>query len=88
VEVIVTPGETEVEVSVRDQGIGIGPEHLPHIFERYYQGETAEGARAGLGVGLNVCLEIVQAHGGRIWAESEGGKGSVFHFTLPISGVA
>jgi signal transduction histidine kinase len=83
VEVTVTSSTAEAEVSVRDQGIGIGPEHLPHIFERYYQAEMVGGAKAGLGVGLNVCQEIVLAHGGRIWAESEPGKGSTFHFTIP-----
>ena len=67
-----------------DRGVGIAPEDLPHIFERFYQ--VRGGRRAeGLGLGLHIARMLVEAHGGRIWAESELGKGSTFSFTLPAA---
>ncbi len=76
------PGE--VKVSVSDQGIGISPEDLPHIFERYYRAKGARKAE-GLGLGLYITRMLVEAMGGRIWAESQVGKGSTFSFTLPVA---
>jgi len=84
-EVLVRARKTddEVTISVADQGIGITPEDFPHIFERFY--EPKGGRRAGgLGLGLYITKMLVEAHGGRIWVESELGKGSTFYFTLPI----
>jgi signal transduction histidine kinase len=72
-------------VEVADQGIGIAPEHLPHIFERFYKPGPQQAAYTGLGVGLYISREIVERHGGRIWAESEVGKGSTFTVELPLS---
>jgi PAS domain S-box-containing protein len=74
-----------IRVSVSDTGRGIAREQLPHIFDRYWQ--TAEPAirSRGAGLGLPIARGIVQAHGGRIWAESEVGKGSTFIFTLPVA---
>jgi len=73
-----------IEVSVTDTGIGISPEDLPHVFEEFAQvGEP--GKEEGTGLGLAICLRIIQAHGGEIWAESELGKGTTFHFTLPLA---
>jgi len=68
---------------VRDNGPGIPQSALPHIFERFWQIDNHE--RRGLGLGLHICENIVQAHGGRIWAESELGKGATFRFTLPMN---
>lgn len=74
-----------VHVSVSDQGIGIAPDQLARIFERFYQVDGAATRRAGgVGLGLSICKGIVEAHGGHIWAESTPGVGSTFHFTLPI----
>ncbi|HXG51283.1 MAG TPA: HAMP domain-containing sensor histidine kinase [candidate division Zixibacteria bacterium] len=74
-----------VQVSVSDTGCGIAPEALNRIFDRLYQEErTAQANRRGLGLGLYICRELVARHGGRIWVESEIGKGSAFHFTLPV----
>ncbi len=71
-----------VRIMVADEGIGIPPEALERIFERFYQ--TEEGRkRRGAGVGLAISKHIVEAHGGRIWAESEVGKGSTFFIELP-----
>ncbi|HLB12594.1 MAG TPA: sensor histidine kinase, partial [Dehalococcoidia bacterium] len=74
----------EAKVSVTDRGVGIAPQDLPRIFERFYV--PAGGRKAGgLGLGLYITGMLVEAHGGRIWAESEPGKGSAFHFTLPLA---
>jgi PAS domain S-box-containing protein len=73
-------------VSVRDEGVGIAPEALPRLFERFYRGErTPRDGAAGLGLGLHIARSLVEAHGGRIWAESEPGRGSTFTFTLPLA---
>lgn len=74
----------EVEVSVADHGPGIAPEDVPHLFERFYR---APGDRKteGIGLGLYIARRLVEAHGGRIWVESEVGKGSTFSFTLPVA---
>jgi two-component system, OmpR family, phosphate regulon sensor histidine kinase PhoR len=77
-----------VTVRVSDQGIGLDPDEVPHVFERFYR---AKGTRAleGAGLGLYVCQAIVAAHGGRLWAESAGsGHGSTFSFTLPHAAMA
>jgi len=75
----------EVEMIVSDSGVGITPEHLPHIFNRFYRVDKSRArVSGGSGVGLTVAQSLVKAHGGRIWVNSEGkGKGSSFHFTLP-----
>jgi len=79
----VRPGE--LLVSVSDQGIGIAKEELNKVFDRFYRIQQRKlGQIGGAGLGLAICKSLVEAHGGRIWAESELGKGSTFHFTLPL----
>ena len=75
----------ELAVSVRDEGLGIPADHLTRVFERFHRVETGiTRTTRGTGLGLAICQGIVQAQGGRIWAESRGmGKGSTFWFTLP-----
>jgi two-component system, OmpR family, sensor histidine kinase BaeS len=75
-------------ISVRDTGIGISREHLPHIFDRFYRADKSRSRRAGGGsvIGLTIARALVEAHGGRMWAESAGeGRGSIFTFTIPIA---
>ena len=74
-------GPMSVVVSVQDSGIGIEPDALTRIFDRFWQARPTP--RRGSGLGLAIARGIVEAHGGRIWVESEVGKGSVFSFTLP-----
>jgi histidine kinase len=76
----------EVQFSVRDTGVGIPPEHLSHIFDRFYRVDKSRSRQAGggSGIGLTIARALVEAHGGRIWVESTGdGRGSTFNFTLP-----
>ena len=83
-EIVVRVEATDAEGQVRieDQGIGIAGDVLPRLFERFYQGQDP-GASTGLGLGLYIARMLVEAHGGRIWAESEPGQGSTFAISLP-----
>ena len=77
--------ETEIIVRISDRGIGISPEDLERIFERFYRVENENTYNVpGLGLGLSICRSLIEAHGGHIWAESQLGFGSTFTFTLPI----
>lgn len=79
-----SPHDGNVQFSVEDTGTGISQEDLPRIFERFYKTDKAR-ASGGTGLGLSISRHIVEAHGGRIWAESEEGRGSQFHFTVPVA---
>ena len=74
-------GDDEIAISVRDSGPGIRPEDVPRIFERFWRGLQ----NGGTGLGLAIAKAIVEAHGGRIWAESPSGGGAVISFTLPAA---
>ncbi len=78
---------SELLISIKDTGGGIPEEDLTRIFERFYKSDRARtrDRRGGTGLGLAIARHIIQAHNGRIWAESQEGKGSTFFFTLPIS---
>jgi len=78
--------EHEVIFRVADTGSGIAPENLPRIFDRFWQATSA--GRLGAGLGLPITKGIVEAHGGRIWAESAAGIGSTFYFTIPTAPAA
>ena len=71
----------QVVVHVSDEGIGIAPEHLPRIFDRFY---VIEAGEKGVGLGLYICQGLVEAMGGQIWVVSEVGQGTTFSFTLPV----
>lgn len=75
----------EITVSVIDTGLGIAAEEQNNVFEKFQQvGDTLTGKPPGTGLGLSICKQIVEHHGGRIWVESELGRGSIFSFTLPV----
>jgi len=78
-----------VQLSVRDTGIGIAAEHLPHIFERFYRVDKSRARQSGgTGIGLTIARHLVYAQGGEIWVESGGpGQGATFYVTLPAQGV-
>jgi signal transduction histidine kinase/ligand-binding sensor domain-containing protein len=77
---------SEIVISVSDTGIGISAEDQPKVFEKFTQvGDTLTDKPKGTGLGLTICKEIVEHHGGRIWVESELGKGSTFSFALPVA---
>jgi len=79
---------SEIQISVHDSGIGIPPQHLANIFDRFYRVDKSRSRQngGGSGIGLTIARALIEAQGGRIWAESAGeGKGSTFNFTLPIA---
>jgi two-component system phosphate regulon sensor histidine kinase PhoR len=83
----VSAGEHEVVVTVTDHGPGIPRSALPRVFERFYKGDRARTRGVGgTGLGLSIARHVVEAHGGRIWVESEEGSGSTFGFALPVFG--
>jgi two-component system OmpR family sensor kinase/two-component system sensor histidine kinase BaeS len=97
VSVMASTKEDAVEIAVADTGEGIAPEDLPHVFERFWRadaarariersgsGDSDERLVNGSGLGLSVAQSLVEAQGGRIWAESTVGQGSIFRFTLPF----
>lgn len=87
IEITIQVVNDMLQVAVRDNGIGIPPENLHRVFERFYRGEDALVlATPGTGLGLSIVEQLVKMHHGEIWAESEGipGRGSTFYFTLPI----
>jgi signal transduction histidine kinase len=85
VVVAVREAKGEVITSVIDQGRGISPDELPHVFDRYFRAKETRDTREGLGLGLYITRMLVEAHGGRIWVVSEMGRGSTFSFSLPLS---
>lgn len=86
ISITATSADGEVLVQVRDTGSGIAPEHLPYIFERFFRADHSRNrATGGAGLGLTIVKQLIKAHGGRIWAESTKGLGSVFTFALPVA---
>jgi signal transduction histidine kinase len=84
VTVVVRLEGGEVITSVTDQGPGIAPADLPRLFQKYSRTPTGMARRESLGLGLYIAKRLVEEHGGRIWVESEVGKGSTFSFSLPV----
>ena len=87
VDVTVSHDDDNVRVDVRDTGIGIAPDDVPHVFERFFRAKGDSASRVeGSGLGLAIAESVIRQHGGRIWAESVEGEGSTFSFTLPVQG--
>ena len=76
--------DKEAEIAIQDTGTGIPEKDLERVFEKFYQGDDLTATRKGQGVGLTFCKMAVEAHGGRIWAESDGKQGSRFVIRLPL----
>ncbi|MCI0570132.1 MAG: ATP-binding protein [Myxococcaceae bacterium] len=81
--VSVASGQQEALFSVKDSGPGISEEDLPHLFDRFWQAKKKD--QMGVGLGLSIVRGLVDAHGGRVWAESKPGEGATFFFTLPLA---
>ncbi|MEN3044848.1 MAG: HAMP domain-containing sensor histidine kinase [Candidatus Hydrothermales bacterium] len=77
--------DNKIKISVVDTGSGISKEELPYIFKPYFQGREARTKKTGMGLGLAITKEIIEAHGSEVCVESEPGKGSKFYFLLPLS---
>ncbi|HMS66109.1 MAG TPA: ATP-binding protein, partial [Ignavibacteria bacterium] len=86
ISVSVSRNENEVLFNVKDNGKGIEPNNLSKIFDKFVQldKKNIENNKSGVGLGLSISKEFVIAHNGRIWVESESGKGTSFYFTIPI----
>jgi PAS domain S-box-containing protein len=76
--------EQEVLIRVKDQGIGMTPDQVERVFDKFYRADASNTAKGGLGLGLAIVKNIIQAHQGRIWVESIPGEGTTIFFTLPI----
>jgi signal transduction histidine kinase len=85
VNVKVLLNHDNVRVMVQDFGLGIPEDQHEHIFSRFYRVEELATHISGLGIGLYICKEIINRHHGELWVESEPGKGSVFHFEIPLT---
>jgi signal transduction histidine kinase len=79
------PRDDELVIAVADEGPGIPADELGHVFEPHYQARAGRSRREGLGLGLYSTRGLIQAHGGRIWVESDPAQGSVFSFSLPVA---
>jgi signal transduction histidine kinase len=78
-------GDNGVTVGVTDQGPGVPADEQRQIFERYFRGKQGRGHLTGMGMGLPIARQVVEAHGGRVWVESQPGEGATFSFTLPLA---
>jgi len=78
----------DIETSITDNGTGIPASALPHLFTKFYRVDEMKSSTRGTGLGLYICRSIIEAHGGRIWAESKEGEGSSFTFRIPLRQVA
>jgi PAS domain S-box-containing protein len=85
ISVVTRWNQSHVEVSVADRGIGMTPEQQAHLFEKFYRADASNTTASGTGLGLAISKLIVELHGGTIWAESQHGVGTTFHFSLPLA---
>lgn len=74
----------DFKISIQDQGIGMMSEHVDKIFDKFYRADTSDSAPTGTGLGMTIVKHLVEAHGGKVWVESELGKGTTVSFTIPL----
>ncbi len=79
-----TDPQSAIEISVADQGIGMTPEQVQKIFDKFYRADASDTAVEGTGLGMTIVKYIVEVHGGKVWVESEPGKGTTVRFTIPV----
>ncbi len=85
IDISITKAKSIVKITIADTGVGIGPEHLPHVFDRFYRADQARSAKnRGSGLGLPICQAIAQAHGGHIEVNSTPGDGTIVTITMPV----
>jgi light-regulated signal transduction histidine kinase (bacteriophytochrome) len=84
VQISVAPEDEQWHFAVKDNGIGIDPQYHKKVFGLFKRLYSGQGEYPGAGMGLPICQRIVERYGGRIWVESELGRGAVFHFTVPL----
>jgi two-component system sensor histidine kinase KdpD len=85
IRVVAQVEDAQVRITVTDRGPGLSEQELSRVFEKYYRSARTRDAVPGAGMGLAIARDIVQAHGGKMWAESTPGQGARFHFTLPLA---
>ncbi len=85
VTIRVRQSDTQLQFEVEDEGPGISPEHMAHLFERFYRVPNGNQSARGTGLGLYICRKIIEAHEGEIGVDSEPGEGTRFHFTIPLN---
>jgi two-component system phosphate regulon sensor histidine kinase PhoR len=85
IQVSAVSSDKKIVFAVKDSGIGIPPDDLNRIFERFFKADRARSS-GGTGLGLSICKHLVEAHGGKIWAESRLDEGSTFSFSIPLPG--
>ena len=78
-----TVSASQCEIAVEDHGIGMSPEQVKKVFDKFYRVDASNTAIEGTGLGMTIVKYIVEAHGGKIWVESEVGKGTKVSFTIP-----
>lgn len=85
ISVRVAPEPGSAAITISDEGSGIAPEHLPHLFERFYRADASRTGGDGVGLGLAICKSVVEAHGGTIEVQSEPGKGTCIKIQIPLA---
>lgn len=88
IQVMCEKRQDEIAIVVKDEGIGLAPQQSKKVFDKFYKVDASNTAREGLGLGLAIVKGVLEAHGGRIWIESEVGRGAKVEFTLPLGGIA
>jgi len=88
IKIIVDKKDRIVQIAFQDEGPGIAPDHMEHLFERFYRADNQNNPEHGTGLGLFICRQIIQSHGGKIWATSQEARGTTIWIELPQNGAS